>query len=367
MFKLKELSYQKSILEGRAASKQEQFDFILDVVEMQHQVQLLLPQAFRDQSLAYLLVVGGPRDLETDQVDVHRYYLPVMYRRSAFARRPILPNITTIRVVGDRQSFFITVTHSKNICTPYPVHDVPIASFDLLHPEPVDFACLERSVVDEAVPHGIAVFADDFEAGLQFDDAEVVPVGIVEEGVDFQGGKLGQEHLNVFLEDGHIFPLHLVFLDQAADFEFLAFILQEQVFLVSLDLSDLFLQDVDGLFVLLVTSHQLFDLVIFQRCLFLEFPAQVLQFELDEFWLFDLPLFHFDFDEFLLEFGGIEPHLETDGRVLGDDNFWKEFHECVEEFFWSFEAEVELVFFFQVLVVDFGSVEFVTEFMFEFD
>lgn len=36
MFKLKELSYQKSILEGRAASKQEQFDFILDVVEMQH-------------------------------------------------------------------------------------------------------------------------------------------------------------------------------------------------------------------------------------------------------------------------------------------------------------------------------------------
>ena len=108
-----------------------------------------------------------------------------MYRRSAFARRPVLPNITTVRVVGDRQSFFITVTHSKNICTPNTVHYVPVASFDLLHPEAVDFACFERGVVDEAVPDGIAVFADDFEAGLEFDDAEVVPVGIVEEGVDF--------------------------------------------------------------------------------------------------------------------------------------------------------------------------------------
>ena len=97
---------------------------------------------------------------------------------------------------------------------------------------------------------------------------------------------------------------------------------------------------------LFVASHQFFYFVVFQRCLFLEFLAQVLQFELDQFRLFDLPLFHFDFDQFLLEFGGIKPHLEADGRLLGDDNLGKEFHECVEEFFWSFEAEVELVFFF---------------------
>jgi len=72
-----------------------------------------------------------------------------------------------------------------------------------------------------------------------------------------------------------------------------------------------------------ITFDQFFDFVIFERCLFLEFLAQVLEFEFNEFWLFYFPLFQFDFDEFLLEFCGIEPHLKTDSRFLIDDDLWK--------------------------------------------
>lgn len=89
---------------------------------------------------------------------------------------------------------------SEYLSGAYSVHNVPKISPRLFDFESVDLAWLESKVVDKAVPDLVVILPDDLERFLCLDCGEVVPVRVLNEGIELEGAQPGEKAIHIFFQ-----------------------------------------------------------------------------------------------------------------------------------------------------------------------
>ncbi len=160
-----------------------QFQFVLNIVKLQTQEDLLVPHLFRDTSLRGLFVLDEPDHLVLHQVDLDSGPLSIYDGHSTLPRVALLPNVPTVRIIGDGAFGLVGIGDSEALSCANSNHDVPVTGLELSEFKLIGLALCEGDVADEGVPDAIVVLLDDDDALVAAVNAEVVPVGVVEEVV----------------------------------------------------------------------------------------------------------------------------------------------------------------------------------------
>lgn len=219
-------------------------------------------KGFGHAALGYLFTFQSPGYFPSLQVHVYCNGLPVMNCWPSFSRRPVLPNIPTIRIVGNGFFVFVGVDQSEGLPRRNSNHDVSVAGLNLPDLKLANFAWLQWQVANETRPGVIVVLFDDtYGVGL-LDDAEKVPMRILKERKELERGKFAMKLIQIFLHHQDFQPMMFLIFIQTVNLKVFLFILQVKVFLFLFELHDLLSQLVNGFFLKLAASHKSIDPVV---------------------------------------------------------------------------------------------------------